>query len=109
MILFIDDEPEYIAPYAQALELSDFDVYISPSIHEAETIIQSDPDKTFLHPELNKRFLHNIGPGGKSKYATWETYADQDEYFKMLNGSPEITPEEIQEIRQKLIDIRNKS
>ena len=71
--------------------------------------IQSDPDKTFLHPELNKRFLHNIGPGGKSKYATWETYADQDEYFKMLNGSPEITPEEIQEIRQKLIDIRNKS
>jgi hypothetical protein len=70
--------------------------------------IQSDPTQTFLHPEVYKRFLHNIGFTGKSKYDSWETYYSKDEYLKLINGRAKKTPEQIKSIRQKLIEIRNK-
>lgn len=69
--------------------------------------IQSDRNETFLHPELNKRFLHNIGPGGKTHYASWSTYSKVDEYFKLIQGKVKKTPEEIKAIRQSLIAKRN--
>lgn len=70
--------------------------------------IQSDPNETFLHPELNKRFLHNIGVTGKSQYSEWGAYANRDEYFKLIQGRARKTPEEIKATRQKLIDARRK-
>lgn len=69
--------------------------------------IQSDPNETFLHPEINKRFLHNIGITGKSQYEAWKIYSDSDEYFKLIKNRNVKTPDEIKSIRQKLIDIRN--
>lgn len=69
--------------------------------------IQSDPNETFLHPELNKRFLHNIGVTGKSQYSEWGVYANKDEYFKLIRGKNKKSPEEIKQIRQKLIQFRN--
>lgn len=68
--------------------------------------IQSDPNETFLHPELNKRFLHNIGVTGKSQYDDWKTYSNSDEYFKLIQGRNKKTPEEIVQIRNKLLSIR---
>lgn len=68
--------------------------------------IQSDPSETFLHPEINKRFLHNIGVTGKSQYESWQIYSRTDEYFKLIQGRAKKTPEEIKSIRQKLIQIR---
>jgi hypothetical protein len=59
--------------------------------------IQSDPNCTFLNPEIKKRFLHNIGITGKRQYSEWESYKTQDKYFNMLNdmsGEPEKTLEE---------------
>lgn len=69
--------------------------------------IQSDPNETFLHPELKCRFLHNIGPTGKSQYDTWSIYSKTDEYFKLMQGRTKKTPEEIRSIRQNLIQKRN--
>lgn len=69
--------------------------------------IQSDPNETFLHPELNKRFLHNIGITGKSQYESWETYSKTDPYFKLIMGRNKKTPEEIVDIRKKLVQMRN--
>ena len=70
--------------------------------------IQSDPNETFLHPEINKRFLHNIGVTGKSQYEGFKRYSTTDEYFKLIQGRTKKTPEEIKSIRQKLIEKRNK-
>lgn len=68
--------------------------------------IQSDPNETFLHPEINKRFLHNIGITGKSRYSAWNVYSKTDEYFKLIQSRNRKTPEEIKDIRQKLIKMR---
>lgn len=70
--------------------------------------IQSDPSQTFLHPELNKRFLHNIGVSGKSQYTSWNTHCNSDQFFKLIRGKIKKTPEEIKQIRQSLIAKRNK-
>lgn len=70
--------------------------------------IQSDPSQTFLHPEINKRFLHNIGVTGKSQYDSWGKYSNTDEYFKLIQRRNKKTPEEIKNIRQKLVQMRNK-
>ena len=69
--------------------------------------IQSDPNETFLHPELNKRFLHNIGITGKSQYQSWSTYSKSDPYFKLIIGRSKKTPEEIKALRQQLVQKRN--
>jgi hypothetical protein len=68
--------------------------------------IQSDPNQTFLHPEIQSRFYHNIGPSGKARYDSWEIINKTDEYFKLLKGKLKKSPEEIKAIRQKLIDTR---
>jgi hypothetical protein len=68
--------------------------------------IQSDPDETFLHPELKKRFLHNIGPTGKSSYANWKEFANADEFFKLVNAHPVIFENEMAEQRLALLDIQ---
>lgn len=70
--------------------------------------IQSDANETFLHPELKKRFLHNIGPSGKEQYEGFKRYSSTDEYFKLIKGRAQKTPEEIRNIRQSLLAKRNK-
>lgn len=69
--------------------------------------IQSNPSQTFLHPEINRRFLHNIGITGKQQYESFSEISKTDEYFRMILGRNKKTPEEIISTRQKLIDIRN--
>ena len=81
--------------------------YVDLNLGYSKGGIQSDPNETFLHPELNKRFLHNIGPGGKTNYESWNTYSKTDEYFKLIQGKVKKTPEEIKAIRQKLVQMRN--
>lgn len=49
--------------------------------------IQSDPTQTFLHPEIKKRFTHNIGITGKRKYDDWDTVSKKDNIFKILESS----------------------
>lgn len=48
--------------------------------------VQSDPNLTFLNPEISKRFHHNIGITGKRNYEDWRTYSRQDEYFQLIHG-----------------------
>jgi len=70
--------------------------------------IQSDPNETFLHPEINKRFLHNIGVTGKTNYIEWKNYSKKDEFFKLIQGKVQKSPEEIQKIRKTLLNKRIK-
>ena len=53
--------------------------------------IQSCPTLTFLHPEIKSRFTHNIGPGGKSKYDTWESIKYTDQIFMQMSGLVELS------------------
>jgi hypothetical protein len=55
--------------------------------------IQSDPNCTFLNPEIKKRFIHNIGITGKKKYDEWSLYSD-DKFFSLIPGANNITPQE---------------
>lgn len=67
--------------------------------------IQSDPNKTFLHPELSSRFIHNIGITGKKKYDNWKSVKNLDNIFSILdckNFNP-LTPEQ-----KNIIKIRGK-
>jgi hypothetical protein len=66
--------------------------------------IQSDPNETFLHPEISKRFHHNIGITGKQQYSSWSTVSKQDQYFRLIqNSAPKKTPAEIKVIRDALL------
>lgn len=69
----------------------DFD-YINLNEKFGLSGVQSDPNLTFLHPDINKRFHHNIGITGKRNYEDWRTYSRQDRYFQMIHG---IDPLEI--------------
>jgi len=44
MILFIDDEPDYVKPFLKAFELSGFPVYITTDLDNALTTIESQED-----------------------------------------------------------------
>jgi len=46
--------------------------------------IQGDTANTFLHPEISKRFKHNIGAYGKSDYKDWDNVKHLDENFQHL-------------------------
>jgi hypothetical protein len=71
--------------------------------------IQSDPNETFLHPEINKRFHHNIGITGKQQYSAWGSVSKQDQYFRLIqNSAPKKTPQEIKAIRDKLLEKRKR-
>ena len=76
--------------------------YVDLNAKHGKGGIQSDPNETFLHPELKKRFLHNIGITGKSSYDRWDDYKNT-EYFKYIQGRIRKTPEEIMAIRKSLI------
>jgi hypothetical protein len=56
--------------------------------------IQSDPNRTFLNPELRKRFHHNIGITGKKSYQNWKIYADKDPLFQLIHGINDKHPKE---------------
>jgi hypothetical protein len=47
--------------------------------------VQGDEVNTFLHPEIKKRFTHNIGAHGKADYADWDQVKHLDENFKNLD------------------------
>jgi hypothetical protein len=68
--------------------------------------IQSDPNCTFLNPEIQKRFVHNIGISGKRRYDEWEKYKG-DPFFQLIHGVNDDSPKikkikNIQKINNKL-------
>ena len=69
--------------------------------------IQSDPNCTFLNPEIKKRFIHNIGITGKRKYENWTLYND-DRFFSLIPGTNNMTPEEKKRRRLKRLEELNR-
>ena len=69
--------------------------------------IQSDPNCTFLNPEIKKRFIHNIGITGKRKYENWTLYND-DRFFSLIPGANNMTPEEKKRRRLKRLEELNR-
>ena len=67
--------------------------------------IQSDPNETFLHPEIKNRFTHNIGITGKKSYDNWENVKEKDNIFSILEkgGFKPLT-----DFEKKVISLRNK-
>lgn len=65
--------------------------------------IQACSTLTFLHPEIKKRFTHNIGPGGKSQYDNWDILKYTDEVFSQISGALSIgeTDEKILSLKRK--------
>jgi len=66
--------------------------------------IQSDPNCTFLNPELKHRFLHNIGITGKRSYKNWKEFANKDPMFQLIHGVNDKSPEE--QLKDKLSNIQ---
>jgi len=64
--------------------------------------IQSDPNETFQHPEIKKRFVHNIGITGKRSYSSWDKVKVKDKIFSILENS-NLPP-----IRKDIWNLRNK-
>ena len=54
--------------------------------------VQGDTANTFLHPEISKRFKHNIGAYGKSDYNDWNNVKHLDENFKHLDNHIQLHP-----------------
>lgn len=67
--------------------------------------IQSDPNETFLHPEINARFTHNIGVTGKRSYNNWDDVKTKDNIFTILEGK-KLAPLTKNQIKIK--SLRNK-
>jgi mannosyltransferase OCH1-like enzyme len=67
--------------------------------------IQSDPNETFLHPEISSRFSHNIGITGKRNYDTWDDVKEKDNIFSVLEqgGFKPLTKEQL-----RIKKLRNK-
>lgn len=65
--------------------------------------IQSCSTLTFLHPEIKKRFTHNIGPGGKSKYDNWDIVKHTDEIFSQMSSAIKIS-----ETDNKILSLKRK-
>lgn len=67
--------------------------------------IQSDPNETFLHPEIKARFTHNIGITGKRSYNMWNYVKSKDKIFNLLEESaPKMSDPQI----KKIISLRSK-
>jgi hypothetical protein len=64
--------------------------------------IQSDPNETFQHPEIKKRFIHNIGLTGKRSYSSWDVVKSKDKIFSILEDL-NLPP-----IRKEIWKLRNK-
>lgn len=43
------------------------------------------PDMTFMHPEIKRKFIHNIGWDGKIKYKSWLEAVDNDEVYRGIH------------------------
>jgi hypothetical protein len=54
--------------------------------------IQGRAVNTFLHPEINKRFTHNIGAHGKADYQDWDQVKHLDENFNHLDNHLQSHP-----------------
>lgn len=65
--------------------------------------IQSDPNLTFLHPEIKSRFIHNIGWTGKHQYVAWSDIRERDEIYRKMKRAlfGGLSEEEIMEKQQK--------
>lgn len=48
--------------------------------------IQGETEHTFLHPEISKRFTHNIGATGKASYKNWNEVKYKNDAFNNLNN-----------------------
>jgi len=64
--------------------------------------VQSDPNRTFLNPEIGDRFYHNIGITGKRNYDDWKSYAKYDEFFRAIHGidSSELGIQKIDKVKK---------
>jgi hypothetical protein len=49
--------------------------------------IQSDPNMTFLHPEIKSKFIHNIGWTGKNQYENWNQIFERDDIYKKMKSA----------------------
>lgn len=58
--------------------------------------IQSDPNCTFLNPEIRRRFIHNIGITGKRQYEDWNNYKN-DRFFQLIHGVNDDDPQKRRE------------
>lgn len=58
--------------------------------------IQSDPNCTFLNPDIKKRFIHNIGITGKRQYEEWDKYKG-DKFFQLIHGVNDDDPQKRRE------------
>lgn len=67
--------------------------------------IQSDPNCTFLNPEIGKRFHHNIGITGKKSYQNWKKFVHKDPFFQLIHGINDKSPEE--QLQDNLSHIQN--
>lgn len=66
--------------------------------------IQSDPQRTFCHPEIKSKFIHNIGWTGKSQYDAWNEIFQRDDVYIKMQGFlfGHTKDKKIQEARKKL-------
>jgi len=77
--------------------------------------IQSDPNRTFCHPEIKSKYTHNIGWTGKNQYDNWENIYKRDDIFQKIqtilfgNSNGEIHRKKKQAMikLQKLKSIKN--
>jgi hypothetical protein len=82
--------------------------YIDLNKNYGHSGIQSDPNCTFLHPEIKNRFKHNIGITGKRQYADWNKYK-HDPFFQLIHGANELSPEETKEQNLKRANTKLKN
>lgn len=48
--------------------------------------IQNDPNMTFCHPEIQDKFVHNIGWTGKNQYENWQQIYERDDVYQKMNS-----------------------
>ena len=48
--------------------------------------IQSDPNMTFKHPDIEAKFVHNIGWTGKNQYENWEQVFMRDDIYQKMQS-----------------------
>ena len=66
--------------------------------------IQSDPNLTFLHPQIKDKFVHNIGWTGKNQYDGFEIIKGRDDILTKLESVLFGNKKEKQEKRKRLFN-----
>ena len=87
---------KYVRPYDgyiinRTLEESNLH-YINLNKEHGRSGVQGDAANTFLHPEIKKRFKHNIGALGKPNYPDWDRVKHLDECFIYLDNHNQLYP-----------------